>query len=114
MYLAGGATGEVLDELMSERALPFRRVPIAGHTRIAMNIFERWTGLEYRFVPEGPEVTPGGWLECLAVIDGIDADWLVISAAATLDAGGLALVKPSIGEFRAQTGLPLEDAGEIA
>jgi 6-phosphofructokinase 2 len=148
VYLAGGATGDVLDEMMAERALPFRRVPIAGHTRIAMSIFERSTGLEYRFVPEGPEVTPGEWLECLAVIDGLDTDWLVISGsrprglpddcfvtlvrragdrgiqvvldssgpalAATLDAGGLALIKPSIGEFRALTGLPLEDAGEIA
>ena len=81
VYFAGGATGGVLDELMAERGLPFRRVSIAGHTRIAMNIFERSTGQEYRFVPEGPEVTPGEWLECLAVIDGLDADWLVISGS---------------------------------
>jgi 6-phosphofructokinase 2 len=148
VYLAGGATGDVLDELMRQRGLPFRRVPIAGHTRIAMNVFERATGLEYRFVPEGPEVTPGEWLECLAVVDAIDADWLVISGsrprglpddcfvtlvrraaargtrvvldssgpalAATLAAGGLTLVKPSIGEFRALTGLPLVDADEVA
>ncbi|HET9069536.1 MAG TPA: 1-phosphofructokinase family hexose kinase [Amaricoccus sp.] len=148
VYFAGGATGGVLDELMAERGLGFRRVSIAGHTRIAMNVFERSTGQEYRFVPEGPEVTPGEWLECLAVIDGLDADWLVISGsrprglpddcfvtlvrrandrgcrvvldssgpalAATLEAGGLALVKPSLGEFRALTGLPLEDPGEIA
>jgi 6-phosphofructokinase 2 len=148
VYLAGGATGDVLDELMRQRGLPFRRVPIAGHTRIAMNVFERATGLEYRFVPEGPEVTPGEWLECLAVVDGLDADWLVISGsrprglpddcfvtlvrraaargtrvvldssgpalAATLAAGGLTLVKPSIGEFRALTGLPLADADEVA
>lgn len=148
VYLAGGATGDVLDELMRERALPFRRVSIAGHTRIAMNVFERSTGQEYRFVPEGPEVTPGEWLECLAVIDGLAPDWLVISGsrprglpddcfvtlvrrardrgarvvldssgpalAATLAAGGLALVKPSIGEFRALTGRALADADEVA
>ena len=71
VYLAGGATGGVLDELLTERALPFRRVSIAGHTRIAMNVFERATGQEYRFVPEGPEVSPGEWLECLAVIDAL-------------------------------------------
>jgi len=148
VYLAGGATGDVLDELMRERALPFRRVAIAGHTRIAMNVFERSSGQEYRFVPEGPEVTPGEWLECLAVIDALAPDWLVISGsrprgladdcfvtlvrrakdrgahvvldssgpalAATLAAGGLTLVKPSIGEFRALTGLPLEDTGDAA
>lgn len=148
VYLAGGATGDVLDELMAERALPFRRISIAGHTRIAMNVFERSTGQEYRFIPEGPEVTPGEWLECLAVIDALAPDWLVVSGsrprglpddcfvtlvrratergarvvldssgpalAATLAAGGLALVKPSIGEFRALTGLPLADADEAA
>jgi len=148
VYLAGGATGGVLDELMTERGLAFRRVEIAGHTRIAMNVYESSTGQEYRFVPEGPEVTPGEWLECLAVIDDLDADWLVISGsrprglpddcfvtltrraaergcrmvldssgpalAATLDAGGLALVKPSLGEFRRLTGLALEDPGEVA
>jgi 6-phosphofructokinase 2 len=142
VYLAGGATGGVLDELLHERGLPFRRIAIAGHTRISLAVLERSTGQEYRFVPEGPEVTPGEWLECLSVIDGLDFDWLVCSGSrprglpddcfvtlvrraqdrsarvvldssgpglgATLAAGGLALVKPSLGEFRALTGLPLE------
>jgi 6-phosphofructokinase 2 len=148
VYLAGGATGVVLDELMVERGLVFRRVPIAGHTRISLAVLERSTGLEYRFVPEGPEVTPGEWLECLGVIDDLDFDWLVVSGsrppglpddcfvtlvgraaargarvvldssgpalAATLAAGGVALVKPSHGEMRTLTGLPLESADEIA
>ncbi len=148
VYLAGGATGGVLDELMAERGLDFRRVRIAGHTRISMAVMERSTGLEYRFVPEGPEVTPAEWLACLDLIDGLDHDWLVVSGSlprglppdafvtltrraadrgarvvvdssgpafrSTLDAGGLALIKPSIGEFRALTGLPLADAGEAA
>ena len=81
VYLAGGATGVVLDELLVERGLAFRRIPIAGHTRISLAVLERSTGLEYRFVPEGPEVTPGEWLECLGVVDGLDFDWLVISGS---------------------------------
>lgn len=148
VYLAGGATGDVLDELMAERGMPFRRVSIAGHTRIALSVFETSTGQEYRFVPEGPEITPGEWLACLDLIDALDFDWLVASGsrppglpddcfvtlvrraadrgahvvldssgpalAATLDAGGLALVKPSLGEFRRLTGLPLEDNDAVA
>ena len=148
VYLAGGATGDVLGELMAEQGLPARGVPIAGHTRISLAVLERSTGLEYRFVPEGPEVSPREWLACLEVIEAIDFDWLVISGsrprglpddsfvtllrraadrgakvvldssgpalAATLGAGGLALVKPSLGEFRAVTGLALEDPGEVA
>lgn len=148
VYLAGGATGDVLDALMRERGLPFRRIPISGHTRISLAIYERATGQEYRFVPEGPEVSPGEWLECLDVIEHLDADWLVISGsrprglpddcfvtlvhravdrgirvvldssgpalAVTLAAGGLALVKPSLGEFRKLTGLALDDPGDVA
>ncbi|MBP7001353.1 1-phosphofructokinase family hexose kinase [Amaricoccus sp.] len=152
VYLAGGATGDVLDELMAElregRGLDVRRVDIAGHTRISLAVMERSTGLEYRFIPEGPEVTPAEWLACLDLIDGLDHDWLVVSGSlprglpgdafvtltrraadrgvrvaldssgpafrATLDAGGLALIKPSIGEFRALTGLALEEPGDAA
>lgn len=148
VYPAGGATGGVLDELMIERGLAFRRVAIAGHTRISHAVFETETGLEYRFVPEGPAISPGEWLEILAVIDGLDFDWLVASGsrppglpddclvslvhrcrergahlvldssgpalAANLAVGGLALVKPSHGEFRALTGLPLATPEDTA
>lgn len=148
VYPAGGATGDVLDELMAERGLDFLRIPIAGHTRISHSVFETATGLEYRFVPEGPAISPGEWLETLAVVDRQDFDWLVVSGsrppglpddclvsllhrcrergarmvldssgpalAATVAVGGLAFIKPSHGEFRALTGLPLETADEIA
>ncbi|MBB5223890.1 6-phosphofructokinase 2 [Amaricoccus macauensis] len=148
VYPAGGATGGVLDELLSARGLAFRRIPIAGHTRISHAVFETATGLEYRFVPEGPEVSPGEWLEILAVVDALDFDWLVVSGsrppglpddclvsllhrcrergarmvldssgpalAATVEVGGLTLIKPSHGEFRALTGLPLATREDIA
>lgn len=148
VYLAGGATADVLDELMGAAGLAPRRVPIAGHTRISLTVFEESSGQEYRFVPEGPEVSPGEWLACLETIDGLNFDWLVISGsgprglppdcfvtltqrardrsarvvldssgpalAASIEAGGLALIKPSVGELRALTGLKLEDRDEIA
>ena len=53
VYLAGGVTGEVFDALLAGRGLAGQRVPIAGHTRISLAVFERSTGLEYRFVPRG-------------------------------------------------------------
>lgn len=148
VYLAGGATGGVLDELMAEAGLASERVTIAGHTRISLTVFEAETGQEYRFVPEGPEVSPAEWLACLETIDALDFDWLVISGsgprglpadcfvtlthrarnrgakvvldssgpafAATIEAGGLTLIKPSVGELRALTGLALEDRDEVA
>lgn len=148
VYLAGGATGAILDGLMAEAGLDARSVPIAGHTRISLTVFEDTTGQEFRFVPEGPEVSPGEWLACLETIEALDFDWLVISGSgprglppdcfvtlahrardrgakvvldssgpalrATIEAGGLTLIKPSVGELRALTGLPLADHDEVA
>jgi 6-phosphofructokinase 2 len=81
IYMAGGATGAVLDDLLDRRALPRRRVPIADHTRISHSVFERSRGLEYRFVPDGPLVTEHEWRACLAALEGTKASYLVFSGS---------------------------------
>ena len=68
VYLAGEATGIVLDELLDAAGIERLRVPIAGHTRTSLNVFERASGQEYRFVPEGPMVSA-------AEIDACRAGW---------------------------------------
>ena len=144
VYMAGGATGAVLDDLLDRRNLRRRRVPIADHTRISHSVFERSRGLEYRFVPEGPLVTEAEWRACLVAVEDLNADYLVLSGSlprgvpddfycrvaqvavragakvvldtsgealrATLGAGGIELVKPSLGEFRKLIGSSLESA----
>ncbi|MCB1371326.1 MAG: 1-phosphofructokinase family hexose kinase [Rhodobacteraceae bacterium] len=148
VYLSGGATGSVLDELLALRGFDTRPIRIRDHTRISHAVFETSTGHEYRFVPEGPLVEPADWQACLAILDSLDYDWLVASgslprgiapdcyadlaghaarrgARFVLDTsgpalglaiagGGVELAKPSLGEFRALTGLPLETEEEIA
>src|SRR5687768_6820594 len=52
VYLSGGATGPVLDDLLVTARIPSRRIAIGGHTRISHVVYERSSGLEYRFVPE--------------------------------------------------------------
>ena len=32
-------------------------IPVAGNTRIALMVYVRSTGLEYRFIPSGPTVS---------------------------------------------------------
>ncbi len=147
VFLAGGATGPVLKALLDERGLDTRVVPIAGTTRVSHAVFERNTGLEYRFVPEGPEVTADEWRACLAVLEDLDFDYLVASGslprglpddsyaeiarlvrrrggrfvldtsgaplAAAVEAGGIALVKPSLGEFQALVGEKVEEPEAI-
>ena len=85
VYLGGGATGSVLDELLDVHRIPRRRVPIRDHTRMSHAVFERASGLEYRFVPEGPQVTEDEWRACLSTLDDLAFDWL-LRAGACLEA----------------------------
>lgn len=143
VYLAGGATGGVLDGLLDRDAIARRRIDIADHTRIALAVHERETGLEYRFVPEGPQVGEAEWQAALKVVAKLHCDYLVLSGSlprgvpddfygrviaprkgtgcrivldtsgrelkATLDGGGVFLVKPSRGELEQFAGHPLAD-----
>ena len=143
VYLGGGATGSVLDQLLDVHRIPRRRVPIRDHTRMSHAVFERASGLEYRFVPEGPQVTEDEWRACLSTLADLAFDWLVASGSlprgvpatfyvevariaaakrarfildtsgealrASLSAGGLYLVKPSLGELESAVGRPLPD-----
>ena len=81
LYLGGGATGAILDDLLASAGVNCRRIPIAGYTRIAHTVFERSTGQEYRFVPEGPEVGESEWDTCLAYLAKIDFDYVVVSGS---------------------------------
>lgn len=147
VYFRGGPTGALLDQLLS--TCNFTAHPICIHdlTRISQAVYERETGLEYRFVPEGPTVTPAEWRCCLEALDALDFDYIVASGSrpvgmaddcyrdvaalaaakgarlvvdtsgpalkATLAGGGVHLAKPSLGEFRALAGLPLETTAEV-
>ena len=81
VYLAGGVTGGVLDSLLDRDGIARRRIDIAGHTRISQAVHETETGLEYRFVPDGPEVSEAEWQSCLAAMSGTDCDYLVLSGS---------------------------------
>jgi len=81
LYLAGGATGAVLDELLDRSGVRRRRVNIADHTRISLAVHERASGREFRFVPEGPQVSEAEWQHCLEVVEQCPCDWLVASGS---------------------------------
>ncbi|WP_299365319.1 1-phosphofructokinase family hexose kinase [uncultured Paracoccus sp.] len=105
LYLAGGATGAVLDDLLAAAAIPRRRFPIADHTRISHAVFEQSSGLEYRFVPEGPLVAEAEWRACLAALDEIDCDYLV--ASGSLPRGVPANFYALVREITQQKGIKL-------
>ncbi|HMP57513.1 MAG TPA: 1-phosphofructokinase family hexose kinase [Novosphingobium sp.] len=79
--LGGGVTGPLLGGLLERVGLRHRLVPIAGDTRISMVVRERASGLEYRFVPEGPLVSPAECARVLDLVGGLDCGWLVLSGS---------------------------------
>ncbi len=102
--LAGGASGVLLDELLARIDLPRRMIHIAGNTRIALMVFERSTGQEYRFIPSGPRIAAGEVEACLAAIRGASFDCLV--ASGSVPAGCEPDILARIGAIAAEHGVP--------
>jgi 6-phosphofructokinase 2 len=81
VLMAGGVTGALVEELLDEARVPHHAVSIRGRTRICFTVFERSTGLEYRFVPEGPSVTQRDWHAVLNALEMLEAGWIVASGS---------------------------------
>jgi 6-phosphofructokinase 2 len=58
-----------------------RLIPIAGNTRVSHVVFERSSGQEYRFTPEGPELKEAEWRACLEQLEQMDGEYLVASGS---------------------------------
>ena len=65
VFPAGGATGDVVTDLLTERSVPIRRVEIAESTRESFTVNEISTGLQYRFVLPGPRPTFAEQARCM-------------------------------------------------
>lgn len=85
LYLAGGEIGGLLDRLVSEHGVATRRVSIEGQTRLGFIVHETSTGLEYRFVPEGPSVSAQALDTVLGTI--AEAGPSIVVASGSLPAG---------------------------
>jgi 6-phosphofructokinase 2 len=81
VYLSGGTTGPLLEALVRNAGINGRNIPIKGHTRVSYTVHERSSGLEFRFVPEGPEVAPTEWQACLSALDEVECEYLVASGS---------------------------------
>jgi 6-phosphofructokinase 2 len=74
-------TGSALDRLVRDSGIKARQIPIAGRTRVSHTVHESCSGLEYRFVPQGPVLEQREWEACLAALDEIDCEYLVASGS---------------------------------
>lgn len=81
LYLAGGATGAFLGELLDKAGVPHERVRIDGNTRISFNVFDRTALQDYRFVPQGPLVDDGDIDRLLERAAAFAPGWIVVSGS---------------------------------
>ena len=144
-YFSGGETGVLLDEFLKRTAIDLHAFPMQHPVRLAFAVHEESSGVEYRFVPEGPEVSSDELASLLGFVANTEADYVVASGSlprgapastyadmmdalagknvrfvvdtsgkalkATLERGGVFLVKPSIGELETLSGRALDEQG---
>jgi 6-phosphofructokinase 2 len=81
IFLAGGEMGAFLDRLLGEEGLLRRSFPTSGQTRIALMVRERTTGLEYRFIPQGSDVSTEELQPCFDAIASQQTGYVVASGS---------------------------------
>lgn len=87
LYLAGGATGHRLQQLLDREQIPRQVIDIAAETRESFSVHETSSGLDYRFVLPGPTVQRHEWEACLAYIAALDAPPRYVVASGSLPPG---------------------------
>lgn len=81
IYLAGGATGGALTQILGRFAIGRDCVEIEGDTRLALAVREDSSGIEYRFVPEGPKIHEEEWRQALERAQAAKCSYFVASGS---------------------------------
>lgn len=102
LFMAGGETGALLDRLLEEHGIRRQRIPIPGMTRIGFTARETSTGLEYRFVPEGPPVTHEAVELCLEAVARHEGGY--VAASGSLPSGAPPGIYARMAELTAERG----------
>ena len=87
VYAAGGATGQLLSELLNEIGVPHEAIPIAGRTRENFTVSETASDAQYRFVLPGPELRREEWERCLDRLTSLDPPPRYLVASGSLPPG---------------------------
>jgi 6-phosphofructokinase 2 len=83
LYPVGGCIGQLLRQLVDERGIESRVISISDQTREDVTVAEEGTGLEYRFVLPGPQLSEREWRACLRELDALEeqARFVVVSGS---------------------------------
>lgn len=81
IFLGGGVTGQVLDDLLARGGIERTMVEIADDTRLSLTVVETSTGNEYRFVPQGPDIRECEAAAALQAVAAVQSDYFVASGS---------------------------------
>ncbi len=83
LYLAGGRSGQRLQDLLDAEGLTHRAIPLESETRENLIIYEEATGQQYRFGMPGPQVDEAARQGVLDALSGgrTPDDFVVVSGS---------------------------------
>lgn len=81
LIMSGGEVGALLKDALAGHEIDVSAVEIAEPTRLAFMVHEEETGLEYRFVPDGPAVTAEEIEAAMDVIRAFKGDFVIASGS---------------------------------
>jgi len=87
VFPAGGAAGELIGQLLDTEGVDYAIVPISGFTRESLNVVERASGKQYRFILPGPDIGPVDQQRCLDKVAAAAGDAAYIVASGSLPLG---------------------------
>ena len=87
LYMAGGLSGQMLQNRLQAEQLPEHRIPILGETRESFTVLEETTTHQYRFNLPGPTLTEAEWRSALDVVTSLTPRPTYVVASGSLPPG---------------------------
>lgn len=81
IFTSGGATGEMIETLMTQENIEFETIPIQSWTRESFVAVDDATNLQYRFGFKGAVISPEEKERILEVVHQLDCKYLVLSGS---------------------------------
>lgn len=83
LYLCGGFTGQMLQNLLTDEGIDHQPIPINGFTRENLIVLETSSEKQYRFGMPGPEVREAEWQSVLEALKNLvpAPEYLVLSGS---------------------------------
>jgi 6-phosphofructokinase 2 len=87
LFPAGGPAGALLGDLLAAEGVSHRSFPVRGWTRENLNVAERASGRQFRFVMPGPALAEAEWQPILATLAALEPAPRFVVASGSLPPG---------------------------